>query len=42
MILRIVLSMENVDKNIECEELATMMEGYNGSDKVCALFFNTN
>ena len=39
LILRTVLSKEKVDENIEYKELATMTEGYSGSDlKVCDPF----
>lgn len=38
LILRTLLSKEKVDENIDFKELATMTEGYSGSDlKVCAL-----
>jgi len=36
LILRTLLSKEKVDENIDFKELATMTEGYSGSDlKVC-------
>jgi ATP-dependent 26S proteasome regulatory subunit len=40
LILRTALSKEKVDNNIEYKELATMTEGYSGSDlKVCEPYF---
>lgn len=41
LILRTLLSKEKIDENIDFKELATMTEGYSGSDlKVCALLRN--
>ena len=38
LILRTVLSKEKVDKDIEYKELATMTEGYSGSDLKVSAF----
>jgi ATP-dependent 26S proteasome regulatory subunit len=41
LILRTLLAKEKVAENIDFKELATMTEGYSGSDlKVCALLRN--
>lgn len=38
MILRTILAKEKVEDGLDYKELATMMEGYSGSDlKVCSL-----
>jgi len=38
LILSTLLSKEKIDENIDFKELATITEGYSGSDlKVCAL-----